>query len=555
MPKIEETATKPKASGAAKARTNAPEPEAVDTKPKVLYPKLAVNGIEIPASALRVTVDQMKKYLGWESEPEFAARMKRLDPDLKDAEVTFAKSDPPVETMLVDENGDRVVCWRNQTNRPFDEATSRKYAQDILTRNWAGPSTMPEETVNGETIIVGRNGRCLSIQHRGVGLILAAQMWEKNKAYWGTRGWEEEPYIETLVVTGVSESQRVVSTLDNVRARTEADTIYTSLIFKDLNTNVERRECSRMLALATDTLWRRTGASETGDKYQTHSASESFRARHPRLQECVRAMFELNKDRVISDLRLYAGACAACLYMMGSSESDIDDYRNMEPAPGEEILNWDMWDRALLMFKGLADVKDSETKAIRSALANLKDDPEKPGRNPEKIAILAKAWRAWKENEKPALANLKLDYARDHNKNLRWIEDEDCMFGGIDLGAGGTPPDPEVPEAEAEQTKEQVRQQKEAELAARAANAKNVGVRVTTQDEAVAQHRARAKAMTGGPVTEVNGEKLPTKVKPGADVPPRAAWKPKDKAEAHAVAKNLATKANAEAAARRVGKK
>lgn len=513
MPKIEED----KKKAPTVARSEVPTS-------KVKYPKLCVNGIEIPKDKLKVTCAQMKVYLGWETEAEYSARLKREDKSLKDVEITFAKSDPPIEPLLVDNNGDKVVCWFNQTNRPFDRDTALKYAQDVLTHNWAGPTTMSalegeeEPTVNGETMILDRYGKCLSIQHRGVGLVLACQTWAKQRGHY-SKTWPEEPYLESLVVTGVSTSRRVVATLDNVRARTEADTIYTSDVFRDaadeqgnplVVTNSDRRECSRMLAAATDLLWRRTGAGDTaegitvrkGDNqesvcYQTHAASESFRRNHSKIMEAVVELFKVNGGRAISRLRLSAGQCSACLYLMATCESDLDGYRNGNP-PSEELLDFAKWDRAVAFFQGLANIEDKTFKPVRSALADLKDDPDKPGRVTEKLGILAKAWLVWAEDQNPTAADCELEYGKDKDGNTILVEDP--QFGGIDLGHGGSPPEPveEEVEEKVEQTKEQVRAEKDAQLADRLKKARSgksskngeEEVKITTQDEVTAKRKA-----------------------------------------------------------------
>jgi hypothetical protein len=219
-----------------------------------------------------ITVAKGKEILLWEAEKEYAARVKASNPAYKDVEITFPKEFP---AHFRDEEGNLVRCWNNCKNRWFDEPRARLYAQEILQRNWAGPSTFPGETVNGETIVIGRTGIVLSGQHRLIGLVLAFQMWlGKNKLHW-QKYWQEEPFLESLIVTGVSEHPCIVRTLDNVKSRTLADTLYTSEVFDGLTLPEangetqrtlrpkERMELARMLDSAVDLLWKRTGAGIT----------------------------------------------------------------------------------------------------------------------------------------------------------------------------------------------------------------------------------------------------------------------------------------------------
>ncbi len=439
---------------------------AVDEAPRsVIYPHLIVNGIVIPPESCIITVAKMAKLLGWETEPEYTTRMLKEFPDMKPEAAMYGS-----DYLLRDVNGYKVRCWNNCRNRPFDEGHAKKLAQDLLQRNWAGfvaselkwyelhkdlASTkdwlgklngkgevqLPEMTINGETIIIGRTGQVESGQHRGVALMLAEQIRLKQKGRWEAN-WPDEVILESLVVCGVSESPKNIQTLDNVKPRTLADIFYTSPLFNDLEV-MERRECSRMLDRAVAFLWKRTGMKQ--EMYQTHSESQAFVEAHIRILDCLAHIFQENKDRVISNLRLSAGECAGAMYLMGCCKSDGENYHiaRKEGRVSEKSLNWETWDdaREFWVMLGKDAKKDGSapgpiTKAL-TALVDIEDGST--GRAIEKYAILAKAWKLFLAKEEMTVEKLSLsvengDYIEKSDGTMQLNPDTDLDFGGIDLG-------------------------------------------------------------------------------------------------------------------------
>lgn len=430
--------------------------EEIDQR-EVLYPTLTVNGIPIPLEKMKLSALVIRDLLGWETEEHYKKEMEASDDPEDKARGKAGYGD---EYLVTDTAGRKVRCHNNLDNRPFDLVTMEKLCQTILNRQWAGPTTFPGETVNGETIIIGRTGKVESAQHRCVAAVLAAERWAKNpKAY---PGWTEEPFLESLVVFGVSENPIIVQTLDNVRPRTLADTIYTSEIFRRMSgkavTSKDRKELSKMLDAATDLLWRRTSAggdNEPEHRYQTHGSSFSFIDRHPKLQNCVKHLFEENANRQISLLQLSAGQCAACMYLMGSAATDPDEYW---PKRNEKALDWSLWQKAEEFFTALADGSDRSFKVVQQALGQLKSIEEGlGGRVSEKLAVLAAAWHRFREDEEIKPEDLTLSYGTDKNANPVLLDPP--TFGGIDLGQDSTPPETVSP-AQAEKAKEAARQKK-----------------------------------------------------------------------------------------------
>lgn len=436
-----------------------PKEEVIETPPvqaeepprQVIYPKVDTEICELETA---ITADTMKQILGWETEDEYADRLIKETPGLTREECRFEEGD-----FVLDWFNNKVKMWNNNHNRPLNRPKGLEYAQTLLNREWAGPLTIPGETINGEPFIISRTGNVISGQHRGFGLIVAYQRWssEKEKYRWKEK-WPTEPVLETLLVTGISDNVKVLQTIDNVLARSLTDVMYVAGIFAHdtpPKNRVEQRECSRMLDYCISLLWERTGANkDSGASYQTHGASSNFLERHPRVLDCVRHLFDENKNRGISAAKLSPGQCAAMLYLMAAASSDGDLYRNADP-PMEKLLEFSMWDDAKQFWLEFgANKEGTRGHEVRKAVLFLadEDEPGKSGRLVEKMCVLAKAWTVW---QSPA----KLTFEEIDPASMYQIKDgvnhlvEFPDFGGIDVG----PPqkkEKEAPDPKPEEIKE-----------------------------------------------------------------------------------------------------
>lgn len=404
MPKREATTTKKQPT-----KPIAPEPPpkpVVDetTGLPVLYDKLEIAEYSTASKKGPLTSTDWKDVLGWETEKEYQKRMCAEEPGSKPEAWLFGDV-----FHCRNLNGEKVRCNNNAQNRPFDEAWSEALIHTILYGQWAGPFTIPGGTVNGETVRISRYGRVLSGQHQGTACILAGEWLAKARADGSDHAanpkypvWAKhaEPFIETIVVKGMSEDSRVLMTVDYNKPRSAADVFYTSEVFREA-TPPERKELCRTLATGVDMLWART---ETKG-YKTHPEIVGFLERHKSLLKCVEYIFQVNggglEGRKLSKLRLSHGVCAAVSYLMGCGASDGDAYRNPDAEgrvpPSEKGLDWSYWDRQEEFWDGLASAQDFIP--VRQALVNLGDSsPSNPnnqglgGRIPEKLAILARAW-------------------------------------------------------------------------------------------------------------------------------------------------------------------
>lgn len=462
----------------------------------------------------------MKTIMGWTTEEEYVARMLADQPGTKKEEHEFGDV-----YHCLDNYGRKVRCLNNSGNRSYDHGWGMDLGATVLSGQWAGPLTIPGKhiTVNGETIRISRFGRVVSGQHEMTGAILADEALQIMRAndrakadakypFWADK---KECVIEVLVVTGMTEDERVLRTVDYVKTRTVADMLFTMDVYRK-HKPTARKELTRMLDSALDLLWERTRTMG----YKTHPEVVGFLERHRHLLYCVEHLFNVNTPnptkacggcggtggkaapcascngtgrvpdgggRKISKLHLSAGNCAALCYLMGSSgpKTDGDAYRNGMP-PSEAHLDWSYLDRAYDFWTGLA--RHPGFQPVRTKLANLTDSTPQDetnqgqgGRVGEKLAVLGHAWDAYKDHDDstgPAFTDydlsptgcLELKYTnRDDRGNLlpdgqvKLLDIAD--FGGIDCAPikGRTRADASGPPEESiEYTKEEMEEALEA---------------------------------------------------------------------------------------------
>lgn len=402
---VVEVMTMPEAAPEAPATIVSPKPDL-----PVVYEQLEIVECSTTSENGPLTVERLKIMLGWETEEQYQARKVQEVPDSRPEHWLYGD-----DFHCYDTNKKKVRCWNNANNRPFDMGWCEDLIHTVLYGHWCGPYMMPGETVNGETIRISRYGRVLSGQHQGTGAILADEWLQKARAnqeegdpskYPAWDG-QDHVFLETVVVTGLSEDERVLRSIDYVKPRSTADMLYTMEVFRQ-NRPVERKEMTKMLASGIDTLWSRTDTKG----YKTHPEVVGFLERHRRLLKHVEHLFKLNGPdapgggRKVSKLRISAGVASALSYLMACSSEKTtdysDEYRNESP-PSERNLDWAYWDRALAFWDGL--VNERAFIPVREALGRLVDssvDDENNqglgGRANEKLAILAKAWERFRDH-------------------------------------------------------------------------------------------------------------------------------------------------------------
>lgn len=392
---------------------NKPTPKVDPTAPAKppKYPELR---IEICKGDTAITMEKAKEMLGWETEADYVAKLKAVDANLNEDSVKFGG-----DYFLTDRQGNKVRLGNNTRNRPWGEGVSLAYMQDILKKHWA---------LNGETIIIGVNGRILSGQHRLIALIFAEQERTKDEsaAHWA-EFWDCPCVLECVVAYGVEESAHVTRTLDNVKSRSLSDVIFADTEMFGQYKAVERKTVARMLDYSVRFLWSRAG--ENKDQWapkRTHAESLDFVDRHPRLKECIRHVFDADKGENRIGKYIYPGHAAALLYLMGhagTSHDDIEDYMVKRPTD-EKGLKWGQFKKAKMFWTDLAN-DAPELKNLRLARRPLPNDTDGfsgfvfaeaddgGGSFDERVGMLIRAWEAYKVDQPIDVLELTYESATD----------------------------------------------------------------------------------------------------------------------------------------------
>lgn len=430
-----------------------------------------------------LTAEQAMILLDWVSEEDYNKYNQDLYPDQlgKEGQLLEYKYDGPdgVDSLFTDRGAkpQKVRCNNVVGNRWFDDRYTKGYMQSLLKAGWAGPTTLPMETINGETMAITRTGRVDSGQKRLVALVWAQQELNKDD-YW--RQWWPDGVVkmDCMIAFGISEDPRVTRTLDQVQPRSEADQLYTGPAFRDL-AKLDKRLVSRIAQTCIDLLWSRTwdGSKEnTREPIRTGIAAMGFWDRHPKIQDCVRHVFDVDyKESFLATLKLPRGLCAAALYLMAASATDRDVYIPTDGVPPDEgKIDWQYLEDANQFW---TDVAKNEFDCLKEALKALTNpnDPNQTGSVEQKLAVLARAWKMYLEggsdiDDRRRAVNtstevdgtvkwdiepysLKEYYTKDGDK---FIIKGLPTFGGIDLGKSD-------PEAAKTLTKEKLEERKNAE--------------------------------------------------------------------------------------------
>ena len=458
-------------------------------------------------SALRAA--DARDMLGHQTLNEFLAEQADQHEEVS-ADDLKGKLELPQVTYKSPITKEECICWNSLFNRFIDaQATTviGEQRQDILTGNWAGPTTLEGETegvyggeepfslnghtylpgdkisvplgtVNGEPIIVSQRGQITSGLKRLLALIDAREEWDRNPEKYPK--WKTEPVLETTVIYGTSDDPRIVQTNDNTHARTESHTFFVGgsagRILGKPNDSIppkERNELCRAFQGAVDFLWRRATVGKYWG-FKTNRTAQEFADAHPMLYKCLKFIYQNNNKKnswaLSRGLRITPGVLAAVMYLMAQGRSEAHKWRN-GPAT-EKKLDKSLWGQAESYWSGMAK-PDKEgklfvmTSDIIAALHSLEDEGL-GGRISEKLCVIANSWALYLEGTKKfSEENLTLKYGRDAKGNVVIIDAPD--FGGIDRGpqfsapaeSGEDDEDEELPEEEMEARKVEAKKAEE----------------------------------------------------------------------------------------------
>jgi hypothetical protein len=363
----------------------------------LLYPEVGIQLLDKDNGQL--TVDTAKELLGWVEETE---------------EDKFGKN-----FLLRDNEGTKIRCTNNLNNRPLSKANYLLLKQEILRKNWK---------LNGEPIIIGKKGKILSGQHQLIALVLAGQDVEASDDNWG---WKGPVQIPKLIVTGISELDSVVNTLDTARPRTLKDVVYRSKYYSKLAHN-EKLVYSKLTDFSIRILWDQTNGQQAYGLKRTHTECLHFLERHMKLLDAVAHIAgeiegEKNPYHIVRST--YA---AGLLYLMGCSNTDPTEYQATED-PDESLLNWDNWDRACDFWTLLLQ-RSNELRPVEYAFGKQSDEESEGAPSlAQRISTVTKGWSQFIQKKKITKDSVKL--LSETNEDGIVTLTENPTMGGIDLGS------------------------------------------------------------------------------------------------------------------------
>ena len=355
-------------------------------------------------------------------------------------------------------DGQWASLERNTCNRKFRLRHAQEFSQKYLTG---------EMRLNFETWLVGESGSVLSCQHRGVGLKLAEIEYLADPVAYRKVWPDGPPTVECLVVYGTPEDPETLATIDNTLAATTADVFFKEGFFAKAGDPALRDKLTRTLAVAVDLLWRRTGVTAEGSRFQfsTNGLRLAFLKRHPRLAEAAQFCFERNQpveepvldedgnevkddngevvmarggpQRIaVEKVGFRPGQAAALLYLMGACDTDPQKYRKGGVGQ-EKFIDWGPddanWKKAQEFWANFAD-RSNGFEAVHKALIEL--IPVQEGGQVGfdwRVSVVWKAWEKFLEGTRLQYTSLvPKDNGRLHSKLHK---DWEAFFKGIDYVA------------------------------------------------------------------------------------------------------------------------
>lgn len=368
-----------------------------------------------------LTGDVAKELLGWVTEAELKDRLyESLPPEkrkgVKPEQVKIEGTFP----ILV-YGGEPIYCRSNVHNRPFRPTGANDYKVEILRGKWR---------FNGESIIVDKFGFLHDGQHRLIGLLLAIQEWKEDAKLPKTdqkwqKLWPEEPYIESMVVLGIEADDETTNTIGCGMRRSLEDVIYRSPYFED-KPHLDKKRLSKWASWASKTLWERTSQRQISSApRRPHSESMDFLARHERLLECVRFIYEEAKDKFT--YMMPPGVAAGLMYLMAVSDSDPDEYYLVN---SESALNFKNMEKAENFWVDFAN-NGKITEHLRDALLNIPEDAGGTFNSDLRAGLAIKSWLLYSSGRKITKDAIEVETAI--NGIGQRILAEHPRMGGIDV--------------------------------------------------------------------------------------------------------------------------
>jgi hypothetical protein len=343
---------------------------------------------------------------------------------------------------LRDNQGNKVLLYNNDTNRPIRPGLYKRYALEILRNKWK---------LNGATIVFDEEGKCSEGQHRLIGLIIAEEIRRKEPLKWAKYGWggpdtKSQLCMDALVVRGISSDPDVKDTQNLGQKQTGGDVVYRRDYFGSEKTgdgprpvnDTKRRRLSSILAGAARLVWLRTMDKKVVDApHFPPSEMLDFIDAHPKLIEYTYFIHDLevkSKGGAISkgggsgggmSLGYATGLC----YLMAVSSTNPDKWLE----EGVSAINFKAEKKALQFWEKFASPTNiGDTDPIYNLLNMIRtiDSGSGQGRD-ELVGMTIKAFHAFSDGLEVGEKDLAIRRMRN-NKGDEVLA-EDPRLGGIDV--------------------------------------------------------------------------------------------------------------------------
>jgi hypothetical protein len=238
----------------------------------------------------------------------------------------------------------------------------------------------------------------------------------------------EETGAKFELITGPSDTFKAAGDTKRRQAQTESvESIITDSPLFAKWSKKDRKKIARSTEHAVRLLWDRTGDGAAYDISRTYEEFRDMIARHTRLLECVKHLYQENDKNTIGVV-ISCGYAAALCFLMASSATDLKEYYS-KAVLTETNLDFSRWDAALRFWSMLAK-RDPKMSAIHETLSSMVEKAGDEGiSRRERLALIAKAWI---NREKLTVPSLQLKYQTDEDGIQYLVE---CpTVGGIDKG-------------------------------------------------------------------------------------------------------------------------
>lgn len=337
---------------------------------KVVHEKLTITVFQAGdvkatiANKDAMTPEDAKRLLGWRSEK---------DPNEKEA---FGD-----DYRFKDVDGAKIRLGNCQNNRPFRKGLALYYANEILRQKWR---------LNGETMSIDLTDDVQEGQHRLVGIIFAEQLRKKNPEPWKEYGTRGPVTVEAIVVTGISNEDDVVDTINLGQKRSLGDVLFRNHSFEKV-TDKEQQGLANTLAGATRMAWICMGGRLVSDAPKfPHSEALDFIEKHPKLLDCVDHI-TVEDDGAEKQIRKFIslGYAAGLMYLMATSKTNTKKFDAGEEEPDTSLLEeaQKFW---TLVASGASLEKGSPILILRNFLTS-----SNAGSGHERDEIIAAVKLAW----------------------------------------------------------------------------------------------------------------------------------------------------------------